>query len=261
MSEAIAAHGHVAVNRRYWDEEAATYFGPLARDHWAAPHPRWGQWSIPEAQAAMFPDDITGRAAIELGCGTGYVSAWLARAGARPVGVDVSRSQLATARAMQREFGPDFPLLLGDAEQVPCGDASFDLVISEYGASLWCDPNRWIPAAARLLRPGGRLVFLRPSPLLALCEPGEGQAGTTLRRAQFGLKALDWREVGGAVEFTLAHGDMLRLLRDQGFVVEDLIELQAPDNAGPGFSTSSSAQWAHNRPSEEIWKARLVAGA
>ena len=36
-------------------------------------------------------------------------------------------------------------------------DASFDLVVSEYGASVWCDPERWIAEAARLLRRGGRL--------------------------------------------------------------------------------------------------------
>ena len=36
----------------------------------------------------------------------------------------------------------------------------FDLVISEYGASLWADPYAWVPECARVLRPGGRLVFL-----------------------------------------------------------------------------------------------------
>ena len=38
---------------------------------------------------------------------------------------------------------------------VPLPDASFDLAVSEYGASLWADPYKWIPEAARLLRPGG----------------------------------------------------------------------------------------------------------
>jgi SAM-dependent methyltransferase len=52
----------------------------------------------------------------ELGCGTGYVSAWLARRGARPVGIDNSARQLETARAFQREFGIEFPLLHGAAE-------------------------------------------------------------------------------------------------------------------------------------------------
>ena len=81
-------------------------------------------------------------------------SAWLARRGARPVGVDVSARQLAVARRMQEEFGLRFPLVQGDAERVPLGDGCADLVISEYG-SVWCDPYRWTPEAARLLRPGG----------------------------------------------------------------------------------------------------------
>jgi SAM-dependent methyltransferase len=192
--------------------------------------------------------------AIELGCGTAYVSAWLARAGARPVGIDLSERQLATARAMQAEFGLDFPLVHGRAEEVPYGDDTFELAISEYGASLWCDPRQWIPEAARLLVPGGRLVFMRFSPLFAMCVPPEGQASTALLRGQFGLGRLDW---GKRVEFVLPHGEMLRVLRSSGFVVEDLIEIQAPQPSDRDFP-EVSAEWAHSWPSEEIWTARLA---
>ncbi|MDG4863531.1 class I SAM-dependent methyltransferase [Streptomyces sp. T-3] len=191
---------------------------------------------------------------IELGCGTAYVSAWLARAGAHPVGIDPSEKQLATARAMQAEFGIDSPLVLGNAETVPHEDNTFDLAISEYGASSWCDPYRWIPEAARLLVPGGHLVFMRYSPLFALCAPPEGPASTTLSRRQFGLTRMD---SGNHVEFVLPHGEMLRLLRSCGFVVEDLIEIQASPLAHPDYS-EVSAGWARQWPSEEIWKARLA---
>lgn len=228
--------------------------GPLARDHWSAREPRWGLWATPESRVSMLPDDVAGMDAIELGCGTGYVSSWLARAGARPVGLDISEQQLTTARAMQTEFSIDFPLVLGDAEQIPYDDDSFDLTISEYGASLWCDPYRWIPEAARVLRPGGRLVFLRPAPLFALCVPTEGQVATSLLRPQFDLHRLDWAE---STEFTLPHGQMLRLLRDHGFTIEDLIEIQAPDNAHRDYPYVS-AHWAQRWPSEEIWKTRLA---
>ena len=155
---------------------------------------------------------------------------------------------------MQAEFGVDFPLVLGNAERVPCQDARFDLAISEYGASLWCDPDRWIPEAARLLAAGGRLVFLRPSPLFALCVPPEGQASTALLRPQFGLRRLDW---GTSTEFNLPHGELLRLLRSHGFMVEDLVEIQAPRDVRRDFAYVS-ADWAHNWPSEEIWKTRLA---
>jgi hypothetical protein len=50
---------------------------------------------------------------------------------------------------------------------------------------------------------------------------------------------------------------MLRLLRSQGFTVEDLIELQAPRPA-PRDYPEVTAEWAHHWPSEEIWKARLT---
>jgi SAM-dependent methyltransferase len=247
---------HVALNRRYWDDEAAASHGPLARGHWSAPEPCWGLWETPESQVSVLPADLAGTDVIELGCGTAYVSAWLARAGARPVGIDISAPQLATARAMQVEFGLHFPLVLADAEHVPCGDDTFDLAISEYGASLWCDPYRWIPEAARLLRPGGHLVFLRRSPLFALCAAADGPASTELLRPQFGPRRL---AEGRATEFTLPHGDMLRLLRAQGFVVEDLIEIQAPRPAHRDYA-EVSADWAHQWPSEEIWRAGLIDG-
>jgi SAM-dependent methyltransferase len=246
--------GLVELNRRYWDDEAAAVHGPLALGHWSATEPHWGLWATPESQVSMLPDDVTGLPAIELGCGTGYVSSWLARTGARPVGVDISRKQLATARAMQARFGVDFPLVLANAERVPFQDHRFGLAISEYGASLWCDPHRWIPEAARVLSPGGRLVFLRPSPLFALCVPAERQVGNALLRPQFGLCRLEW---GRSAEFNLPHGEMLRLLRSHGFMVEDLIEIQAPRDAHRDYPHVSAA-WAHNWPSEEIWKTHLA---
>lgn len=247
-------HDHVELNRRFWDDQAAAWHGPLARAQWSAAEPRWGLWATPESQVSMFPEDVAGMDVVELGCGTAYVSCWLARAGAHPLGIDVSQRQLATARAMQAEFGIDFPLVLGDAEHVPCDDGAFDMAISEYGASLWCDPRRWIPEAARLLSPGGWLVFLRRSPLFALCAQAGGQAATTLVRPQFALERLG---SDACVEFNLPHGEMLRLLRRHGFLVEDLIEIQAPQPAHREYA-EVSADWAHQWPSEEIWKARLV---
>jgi ubiquinone/menaquinone biosynthesis C-methylase UbiE len=91
---------------------------------------------VPETDLHVLPD-VDGLDTIELGCGTGYVSAWLARRGARPVGIDNSEAQLANARRFQLEFGLEFPLIHGNAEDVPLPDASFDLAVSEYGASIW----------------------------------------------------------------------------------------------------------------------------
>ena len=84
----------------------------------------------------------------------------------------------------------DFPLVQAFAEDVPLPDASFDLAHSEYGASLFADPYRWIPEAHRLLRPGGRLVFIRGGPLVILCA-GEDGITEQLQRPLRGLNRFD----------------------------------------------------------------------
>ena len=183
------------------------------------------------------------------------MSAWLARRGARPVGIDNSEQQIATARRLQAEHGIDFPILHGNAEELPYPDASFDFAISEYGASIWADPYRWVPEAARVLRPGGRLVFLVNGLILALCmeEDEDVPATIELQRQYFGHppQGLD----GRSTNFFLGYGDWIRLLHANGFEVEDLLELQAPPDATTSFGFVD-ADWAKQWPSEEVWKAR-----
>jgi SAM-dependent methyltransferase len=245
---------HVRRNRAQWDEWAAEYEAP-GRRNWSREEPAWGIWGVPESEVHMFPDDVTGLDVIELGCGTGYVSAWLARRGARPVGIDNSEAQLATARRFQHEFELEFPLLHGNAEQVPLPDQSFDLAISEYGASIWCDPYLWIPEAARLLRPGGRLVFLVNAALLMLCAPDDVNvpASDRLQRPYFGMHRFQWSD-DDSVEFHLPHGEMIALLRRTGFEVEELLEIRPPDGSTTHYPYVT-LDWAQRWPCEEVWKA------
>lgn len=185
---------HTARNREAWDGFAAEYFVP-GREAWASDEPFWGIWRVPESQVGVLPEKLQDRDAVELGCGAGYVSAWLARRGARPVGVDLSTNQLSSAAQFQREFGLDFPLVQANAEAVPLRSEAFDLVISEYGASIWCDPYRWIPEAVRLLRPGGELIFLVNGTILMLTVPdleAEGPATERLLRPYFGMHRFEW---------------------------------------------------------------------
>jgi len=245
---------HASSNRAYWTTQAAEYVDP-ARRHWAGDTPSWGIWEIPEAEVGVV-GDVDGLDVVELGCGTAYWSAWLARRGARPVGVDVTPAQLETARELQAEHGLEFPLLEASAEAVPLPDASFDLAFSEYGASLWCEPEAWIGEAARLLRPGGRLIFLTNSPLLMLCTPEDGSAaGERLVREQFGMRRFVWPDEEG-IEFHLPHGELIRVLGDAGFAVEALHELRAPEGATSRHEFVS-AEWSRRWPCEEVWRARL----
>ncbi len=243
-------------NREDWTQANAAYTDARASHNWAEEEITWGVFGVPESSLGTL-GDVAGLDVVELGCGTAYVSAWLARRGARPVGVDVTPAQLETARRCQAEFGLDFPLVEASAEDVPLPSESFDLAVSEYGASIWCDPHLWIPEAHRLLRPGGRLWFLRNSTLAILCAPDDdGKPTDQLRRPQRGLGRLEWPgELG--VEWQLPHGELFRLLRRTGFDVVDLVELYPPDDAvdHPYYETFS-VEWARKWPAEEIWVAK-----
>jgi SAM-dependent methyltransferase len=248
--------GYLTTNVAAWtarrDGELA-----LARRNWAAAEPSWGIFGVPESDARLLPAELAGRAAVELGCGTAYISAWLARRGAHPVAVDPTLSQLAIARQMQDEHGLRFPLVRAAGEQVPLRSGTFDVAISEYGAAIWAEPGRWIAEAARLLRPGGELIFLGNSTLLMLCVPDEDDAAATdrLLRPQRGMHRFEWPDEPG-VEFHISPGDWIRLLRANGFVVEDLVELYAPTDPKASNYSFVTPDWARRWPHEEVWRAR-----
>ena len=243
-----------AKNAALWTETNREHTDDSASVNWALDEISWGIWAIDESDLNVLPD-VAGLDVVELGCGTAYFSAWLAKRGARPVGVDITPAQLATARRLMTETGIEFPLVEADAAVTGLPAESFDLVLSEYGASIWVDPYRWIPEAARLLRPGGLLVFLRNSTLVILCSPDDVPASERLQRPQFGMHRFEWPD--GGVEFHLPHGEWIDVLRANGFEIERLVELQAPADAKTHeYYAYVTADWARKWPAEEIWVAR-----
>ena len=245
-------------NRDHWTLNNARHTDASAHRAWSGSGVHWGLWQRPESELRALPD-VRGRDVIELGCGTAYFGARIKKLGARRVvGIDVSPAQLDTARRMNAEFGLELELIEGNAETVPLPGGSFDVAVSEYGASIWCDPYRWIPEAARLLRAGGELVFMRNSTLAVLCTPELGPVADRMARPQNGLGRIDWFEDGEhTTEFHIPAGDMLRLLRTCGFELLDIIEIFASEESvDHPFYSYVSADWARKWPAEEIWRAR-----
>ncbi len=138
---------------------------------WRIDELEWGLWSTPKSQLRLLRAFAPGADIVELGCGAAPVCAWLKRGGMHPVGLDFSPAQLMAAEQLQREFGVYFPLISANAEDVPFDRESFDVAISEYGASIWSNPRRWVPEAHRLLRLGGQLIFFTNSAILMACHP------------------------------------------------------------------------------------------
>ena len=245
---------HISINRDVWQKDAENWVAPGER-LWAS-EPRWGIWGLPEADLKLLPENMTGKDAIELGCGTGYVSAWMTRLGARVTGIDVTAAQLVTARRLAEVHGANITFLEGDAEATGLPDASFDFAISEYGAAIWCRPEVWLREAWRLLRPGGSLVFLGNHPLSIICTPMNGApCEPVLHRRYRNMWGADWTEVEidpSGVTFNLTIADWFALFREIGFAVVNYQELYAPD-AVTGSQDFVPAEWAKNYPNEQVW--------
>ena len=243
-------------NREVWTKANAEYTDAKARESWARDDIDWGMFSGFESEIGAL-GEVSGKDVVELGCGTAYFGAWLVKRGARVTGVDPTPAQLDTARRMSEEFGLPMELVEASAEDVPLPDASFDLAVSEYGASIWADPELWIAEAARLLRPGGRLAFLVNSTLSILCSPDEGKVEERLHRGHADLGRIEWPGEDEGVKYHRPHGELIRILRANGFEIEALHERLAPDNTQDhDYYDFMPAEWARRWPAEEIWVAR-----
>jgi SAM-dependent methyltransferase len=249
---------HVLENRRYWDGRAHEWVRAGER-LWRSEEPVWGVWQVPDSELQLLPRDMTRLSAVELGCGTGYVSGWMERRGARVAGIDNSEGQLRTARRLAAEQGADITFVHGNAEATPFEAGSFDFAISEYGAAIWCDPALWLPEAFRILKPGGSLVFMGTHPLAITCTPPDGSAtGDRLARSYFELDRADWTQVDidpGGIEFNRPLSGWFKLFRATGFEVVDVLEPR-PAQRSDQERFGLSGGWAADYPSEQVWKRR-----
>ena len=149
----------------------------------------------------------------------------------------------------------DLQLVHASAEAVPLPDASFDVAFCDHGALSWADPYAVVPEAARLVRPGGLLTISITSPIAALCwHPETNVIEPQLHHPYFRVHRQEHRD--GSVNYQLNYSAWVRLLRDNGFVVEDLLEPPRPEGATSTYWEPHEWSWAERWPSDSIWKAR-----
>ncbi|MGE5460403.1 MAG: class I SAM-dependent methyltransferase [Solirubrobacterales bacterium] len=241
---------HVRKNRRHWDGASDEYQTLHARQLNRFDRAAWGVWGIPESRVKAL-GDVRGLDVLEYGCGAAQWSIWLARQGARPVGLDLSARQLVHASALMTRAGVRFPLVNADAERTPFRDEAFDLACCDHGAMTFADPRRTVPEVARVLRPGGRFVFNMSSAFHYLCWDDDAETVSDhLERDYFGMHS--WDEE--SVDFQLPYGEWIRLFRANGLQVEDLIELRPPANARTSYPWFAPLEWARRFPAENVWK-------
>ncbi|MBI4264709.1 MAG: class I SAM-dependent methyltransferase [Acidobacteria bacterium] len=148
---------------------------------------------------------VQGRCALDLGCGDGVLTATLAERGARAIGVDADRTMLDVAIA-RRGRGDRPQYVEGRIETLPFPDSRFDVVVVVTVLCLVTDRTAAIREAARVLRPGGRLV---------IGELGRWSVWAARRRVRAWLGSTLWR----SARFTTAT-ELSRLVERAGLTVE-----------------------------------------
>ncbi len=239
-------------NRAHWDrqsDEYETQHGEQLQHHPMA----WGAWSIPESELRIL-GDVRGKDILEFGCGAARWSIALAKLGAHCVGLDNSERQLSHARALISTAGAGVALVHASADCVPLPDSSFDVIFCDHGAMTFCDPHRTVPEAARLLRPGGLFAFSASTPIHNICwNEDENRLDDRLHANYFEQQRF---EDESSVNFSLPYGRWISLFRDNGFIIEDLIELRPPETAATTYSDFAPHAWARRWPAEQIWRVR-----
>jgi len=105
-----------------------------------------------------------GSKALDVACGTGNLAIPLARSGSVVTGLDIAANLLEQARARARTEDLEITFIEGDAEELPFPDASFDAVVSMFGAMFAPRPELVAAEFARVLKPGGLLAMANWDP-------------------------------------------------------------------------------------------------
>ena len=219
-----------AANRAWWDAEAEAYHAEhgafLGDDGFV-----WGPEGWTEDELDLL-GARPGMTVLEIGAGAAQCSRWLARhRGVRVVASDLSRGMLRTARRLDGA-DPPLPLLQCDGGALPIADASVDRVFTAYGVIPFvADSARVLREAARVLRPGGRLVFSTSHPVRWAFPDVPGAEGLTARTSYFDRTPYVESE-GDVVTYAEHHrtlGDLVRQVVAAGLVLTDLVEPEWPE--------------------------------
>ncbi len=105
-----------------------------------------------------------GARVLDVACGTGNTAIPLARRGCIVTGVDIAANLLEQARQRAAGEGLSIEFVEGDAEQLPFADASFDAIVSMFGAMFAPRPELVASEFARVLKPGGLLAMANWNP-------------------------------------------------------------------------------------------------
>jgi len=177
---------------------------------------------------------VEGLRIAHLQCHIGTDSLALARRGAHVTGLDFSEASVEMARELSRELAIRAEFLVGDAMEAHTilEPGSYDLVFATFGVLCWIpDLNRWMQAAAQLVRPGGALYLCDGHPFLDVFDEDETSA-PVVRHGYFDRNAMEFGpgltyaddgsgcEVPGTVQYQHPVGEIIGQAIAAGLMIE-----------------------------------------
>ncbi|GAA1091773.1 class I SAM-dependent methyltransferase [Nocardiopsis composta] len=222
-------------SRLWWDRTADEYqaeHGGFLQDSGFV----WGPEGLTEDDAALLGprSALRGARVLEIGCGAAQCARWLAAQGARVVGVDIALGQLRHSRRIDGRTGARTPVAQADAQRLPFADASFDLACSSFGAFPFLpDAPAALTEAARVLRPGGRLVFSVTHPVRWMFPDDPTEAGMTVVQSYFDRRPYIEEDAQGRAVYVEHHhtlGDWTAAITAAGLRLTALTEPEWPQD-------------------------------
>lgn len=221
-----------AANRAWWDAEAGAYHaehGAFLGDDDLV----WGPEGWTEAELGLLGHPGPGTRVLEVGGGGAQGGRWVRASGATVVSSDLSRGMLTTARRLNAASPTPVPLVQCDATALPFADAVFDTVFTAYGAVPFvADSALLLREGARVLRPGGRLVFSTTHPVRWAFPDVPGPSGLTATQSYFDRRPYVEVDSDGETAYVEHHrtlGDRVREIVGAGLRLVDLVEPEWPD--------------------------------
>ena len=149
-------------------EEAIAKFKETQRQGWKHFAPLESLTTPAAARLVKFAAVRAGQNVLDVACGTGVVAITAARTGARVRGIDLTPELLERARENARVANVEIDFREGDAEALPFEDASFDVVLSQFGHMFAPRPEMALAGMLRVLKSGGTIAFATWPPELLI---------------------------------------------------------------------------------------------
>jgi SAM-dependent methyltransferase len=251
MADGLRPGEEVRANRTWWDGEAPAYQAEhapflaglrVSSDSTGPVHPArlparlvWCPEGLDEEDARLLgpPGAVAGRRVLEVGAGAAQGSRWVAAQGGLPVALDLSAAMLAM-RGEDDGVRAAVPAVQADACRVPLADESVDLAFSAFGALPFvADAGAVLTEVARVLRPGGRFAASVTHPFRWALPDDPGWDGLRVSLPYFDRRPYVERDADGALRYAEYHrtvGDWVRLVRDAGLLLVDLVEPEWPED-------------------------------